>query len=122
MFPTRRLASFRFSSRILSVHPWSTTCKNHDQYAATRFCNPQNEEPAPPAFYVSYVTAYLSVSSLIKSSFFRTSWRGRSSSSLNVFCSKEKGDKIMHVFFVRYNTWELFSNLNVSMTLNKGVE
>lgn len=41
------------------------------------------------AVYVLHATAYRSVSSLIKSSFFRTNWRRMSSSSLKVFCANE---------------------------------
>lgn len=44
------------------------------------------------AFCKLHATAYRSVSSLIKSSFFRTNWRRMSSSSLKVFCANE-GEK-----------------------------
>lgn len=65
------------------------------------------------------VTAYLSVSSLIKSSFFRTNWRGISSSSLNVFCRNEekrnKHEITSWYFFITHSTKQMkgWSNLTI---------
>lgn len=107
---------FWLNSGILSVHSWS---KKH-------------AKKSPPAYrdqtlpftqclggagsslcYLLYtaVTAYLSISSLIKSSFFRTNWRGISSSSLNVFCRNEektiKYEITSWYFFIRHSTKQM---------------